>query len=145
MRILIDADACPVKDIAIDIAKEYELDVILFFDNAHIYEDDYAEVYILDKGKDSVDYFLLSKLQKGDIVITQDYGLASLALTKNALPINQNGVIFTNNNINSFLDRRFINAKARSMKIKVKGPSKRTLEQDNKFYNALISLIEDNL
>lgn len=145
MRILIDADACPVKEIAIDVAKSYNIEVIMFFDNSHQYEDDYSTVYILDKGKDSVDFFLLSKLQENDIVITQDYGLASLALTKKALPINQNGVIFTNDNINEFLSRRYINSKARKMNVKIKGPSKRTLDQDNKFYNNLIKLIEDNI
>ena len=145
MRILIDADACPVKEIAIEIAKDYNLEVIMFFDNSHQYEDDYSTVYILDKGRDSVDFFLLNKLQENDIVVTQDYGLASLSLTKKAHPISQNGTRFSNENIDAFLNRRYINAKARKMNVKVKGPSKRTLDQDNNFYNSLIKLIEENL
>lgn len=145
MRILIDADACPVKEIAIDVAKQYDLEVILFFDTAHLYEDDYATVYIIDKGKDSVDYFLLSKLKEKDIVITQDYGLASLALTKKCFPISQNGTLFSTENIDGFLNRRYINSLARKRKEKIKGPSKRTSIQDENFYNNLVKLIEMNI
>ena len=145
MRILVDADACPVKEIVLEVAQDYNLEVIMFFDNSHQYEDGYSTVYILDKGRDSVDFFLLNKLQENDIVVTQDYGLASLSLTKKAHPISQNGIKFSNDNIDEFLNRRYINAKARKMNVKVKGPSKRTLDQDDKFYNNLIKLIEENL
>lgn len=145
MRILIDADACPVKEIAVEVAKLYNIEVIMFFDNSHTYEDDYSTVYILDKGKDSVDYFLLSMLKENDIVITQDYGLASLSLTKKCFPISQNGTLFSTENIDGFLNRRYINALARKRKEKIKGPSKRTSIQDMNFYNNLIKLIEMNL
>lgn len=145
MRILVDADACPVKEIIVEVAKEYNLETILFFDNSHIYEDGYSKVFILDKGKDSVDFFLLSMLKENDIVVTQDYGLASLSLTKKALPINQNGILFSSENIDAFLNQRYINAKARKANIKTKGPSKRTIEQDEKFFRNLVKLIENNL
>ena len=93
MRILVDADACPVKKEILEIAKEKNIEVSMFFDNAHVYEDGYSTVYILDKGADSVDYFLINKTVAGDIIVTQDYGVATMALSKKAYPINQNGLI----------------------------------------------------
>lgn len=145
MRILIDADACPVTALAIKIAKEYNVEIHLFFDNAHQYNSDYAHVYILDKGRDSVDFFLLSKIKENDIVVTQDYGLASLALAKKSFVISHNGTLFSNDNIDIFLNRRYISAMARRRNDKVKGPKKRTLGLNNHFSENLRKLIENNI
>ena len=145
MRILVDADACPVTALAIKIAKEYDLEIHIFFDNAHRFESNYAHVYILDQGKDSVDFFLLSKVKEKDIVITQDYGLASLALAKKAFVINNNGALFSNENIDIFLNRRYVAALARRRNDKIKGPKKRTPNLNNNFADNLRKLIEDNL
>lgn len=145
MRILIDADACPVTALAIKIAKEYNVEIHLFFDNAHQYNSDYAQVYILDKGRDSVDFFLLSKIKENDIVVTQDYGLASLALAKKSFVISHNGTLFSNDNIDIFLNRRYISAMARRRNDKVKGPKKRTPGLNNHFSENLRKLIEDNI
>lgn len=145
MRILVDADACPVTALAIKIAKEYNLEIHLFFDNAHRFESNYAHVYILDQGKDSVDFFLLSKIKENDIVITQDYGLASLALAKKSFVISNNGTLFSNENIDIFLNRRYISAMARRRNDKVKGPKKRTSSFNTNFSENLRKLIEENL
>ena len=98
MRIMVDADACPVKELILKHAKMHKLEVHMFFDNSHVYKDGYSTVYILDKGADSVDYALINKSQKGDIVVTQDYGVATMALSKNCYPINQNGLIYDDDN-----------------------------------------------
>lgn len=140
MRILVDADACPVKEIIVKIAKQYEIEVHMFFDNSHIYKDGYSHVYILDKGADSVDYALINKSQKGDIIVTQDYGVATMALSKNAYPINQNGLIYSDDNIMSLLTQRAANQKLRKHK-KMKGPKKRTKEMDIEFEKSLQILI----
>lgn len=144
MRILVDADACPVKEIIVKTAKKYKLEVMMFFDNSHVYSDGYSEVFILDRGADSVDYFLINKLNKGDIVVTQDYGVATMALSKNCFPINQFGVIYDDFNIMSLLSQRAMNQKLRKHK-KMKGPKKRTSQDDEKFEKSLISLINCNL
>lgn len=144
MRILVDADACPGKKIIVRLAKKYKLEVQMFFDNSHEYKDGYSEVFILDRGADSVDYFLINKLQKGDIVVTQDYGVATMALSKLCFPINQHGLVYNNDNIMSLLQQRATNQKLRKHK-KMKGPKKRTPKDDEKFEISLNNLINCNL
>ncbi len=141
MKILVDADACPVKKMIIEIARINNLEVIMAFDSAHIYEDDYSTVYILDKGADSVDYFLISLTQKNDIIVTGDYGLAAMAIAKGSKAITPNGLIFTEDNINSLLNSRYKSAKLRRSGIRVKGPSKRLTKNDTDFTNKLTELI----
>ena len=144
MRIMVDADACPVKKEILLLAKEHNIPVSMFFDNAHVYEDGYSEVYILDKGADSVDYFLINKTLPGDIVVTQDYGVATMALSKKAYPINQNGLIFSDDNILSLLNQRAINKKLRRHS-NLKGPKKRTAKDSTNFSLNLRKLINKYL
>ncbi len=144
MRILVDADACPVKEIIVRLAKKHKLETLMFFDNSHVYNDGYSEVFILDRGADSVDYFLINRLNKGDIVVTQDYGVATMALSKNCFPINQNGMVYNNDNIMSLLTQRATNQKLRKHK-KMKGPKKRTVKDNEKFEESLNKLINCNL
>ena len=94
IKVLVDADACPVKDIIISIAKEIELEVILFADTSHILDDGYSRVVIVSQARDAVDIALINQTQQGDIVVTQDYGVASMALGKQAYAINHNGLIY---------------------------------------------------
>jgi len=125
MKILVDADACPVKDIIIRIAKQYNIEVIMFIDTSHILYDDYCKVITVDKGKDSADIYLINKAEKNDIVVTQDYGLASLVLSKKAYVINQNGLIYTNDNIDALLLSRHLSQKLRQAGIRTKNAKKR--------------------
>jgi uncharacterized protein YaiI (UPF0178 family) len=143
MRILVDADACPVKNEILKVAKEHQLEVHMFFDNSHVYEDGYSTVYILDKGADSVDYFLINKTQAGDIIITQDYGVASMGLAKKAHVIHQNGLIFDEFNIMGLLTKRAMNQKLRKH-TRVKGPKKRTQKDNQQFENSLRKVINSN-
>jgi len=142
MRILVDADACPVKNEILKVAKEMKIEVHMFFDNSHQYEDGYSTVYILDKGADSVDYFLINRSKPGDIIITQDYGVASMGLSKKTYVLNQNGMIYTDDNILSLLSRRALNQKIRKH-TRVKGPKKRTQEDNIKFEKSLRKLINN--
>jgi len=142
MRILVDADACPVKKSILRIAKKNGIEVLMFFDNAHVYEDGYSEVFILDKGADSVDYFLINKTLPGDIVVTQDYGVASMALAKRSFPISNRGLIFNEDNILELLTQRAMNQKIRRHK-NMKGPKKRTKNDDEKFESSLNVIISN--
>ncbi len=144
MKIIIDADACPVTDIAVRLAKENSLECVLVCDTAHRLEREGCETVMVDKGADSVDFRLVNMLSAGDIAVTQDYGLAAMCLSKRANALNQNGLIFTDKNIEQLLFTRYVGKKVRAAGGRTKGPAKRTAEQDIAFEKALKKLIEQN-
>lgn len=143
MQILVDADSCPVVKIIEGIAKKYRINVILLCDTNHILTSDYSEVKRISSGADAVDFALANICQKGDIVVTQDYGVAAIILGKGAFGINQNGRWYTNENIDTLLMERHISKEIRraSKKNHLKGPSKRTEEDDIRFGNSFEKLI----
>lgn len=132
-KILIDADACPVTRLAENIAKQFSLECVLVCDTSHILSSEYSEVITASKGADCADFVLLSLVNKGDAVVTQDYGLAALCLAKGAYALNQNGLEYTSFNIDSLLQTRHIGAQIRRAGHRTKGPRKRTLQQDKDF------------
>ena len=138
MKILIDADGCPVVDLTLQAAAEHGLEAILFCDTSHEFKEKNARVVTVDKGSDSADFVLIRQVKPGDIVVTQDYGLA-----KRGYPITQNGKRLTDANIDTLLLTRHAAKKARRGGYRLKGPSKRTAEQDKDFQAALRRLIED--
>jgi len=135
MQIFVDADACPVVTIVEKIAKEHSVPVTLLCDANHVLSSDYSEVIVVGAGADVVDYKLISICHKGDIVVSQDYGVAAMALGKGAYAIHQSGKWYTNDNIDQMLMERHLNKKARrsSHKNHIKGPKKRTEEDDERF------------
>ena len=143
MQILIDADACPVVGIVEIIAKEHNIPVTLLCDTNHVLQSDYSEVITVGAGADAVDFKLVSICQKGDIVVTQDYGVAAMILTKGAYGIHQSGKWYTNENMDQMLMERHLNKKARrsSSKNHMKGPKKRTVEDDERFAQSLEKMI----
>ena len=142
MKILIDADGCPVVDITVKLGQKYNIETIIMCDTSHIINKIGVETIVLSKGMDSVDFALVNKVSKGDIIVTQDYGLAAMALSKGGYPINQNGMIYSNENIDQLLFKRHLSKKIRNSGHKIKGPKKRTKEDDIKFKDSLIYLIE---
>lgn len=147
MIIYVDADACPVTRIVEKIAKEFMLKVVLLCDTNHILNSDYSEVCVIGAGADAVDIALINKCCRNDIVVTQDYGVAALALGKGAMAIHQSGRIFTDYNIDGLLMDRHLSKKARMSNSKhhLKGPKKRTKEDDVRFENSLRKLISTNI
>lgn len=143
MKIIIDADACPVVDITVKIAKEKNIRCIIVCDNTHTIERDGAETIIVDKGADSADCRIANLTEKGDIVVTQDYGLAALVLGKGGKALNQNGLIYTDDNIENLLFTRFIGKKERMAGNRTKGPKKRTWQNDEDFLKALLICLEN--
>lgn len=141
MKILIDADGCPVVNETIQIAKEFNVKVLLLCDTAHIMQRDGAETIVISQGADAVDFALVNKVSKGDIVITQDYGLAAMVLSKQAYVLNQNGNQYTNENIDSLLHSRYVSKKIRNAGGRVKGPKKRQKEDNLNFENSLRKLL----
>lgn len=143
MKIFVDADACPVVDIVEDIATKYNIPVTLLCDTNHVLTSDYSEVIVVGAGADAVDYKLISICHRGDIVVTQDYGVAAMALGKGAFAIHQSGKWYTNENIDQMLMERHLNKKARraSSRNHIKGPRKRTEEDDQRFAESFEKLL----
>ena len=143
MKIFVDADACPVVRIVEEVAEKYRLNVTLLCDTNHILTSDYSEVIVVGAGADAVDYKLISICHKGDIVVSQDYGVAAMALGKGAYAIHQSGKWYTNDNIDQMLMERHLNKKARrsSNKNHLKGPKKRTEEDDKRFAQSFEKLV----
>ena len=146
MTIYIDADACPVTRIAEDIARKHGIPVILLCDTNHVLTSDYSTVKVIGAGADAVDIALINLCQRGDIVVTQDYGVAALALGKGAWAIHQSGKWFTDDNIDGLLMDRHLAKKARrSGKHHLKGPAKRMEEDDKRFAESFERLIREAL
>ena len=145
--VYVDADACPVIRIVEKVAKEMKVSVELICDTNHVLVSDYSRVRVIGAGADAVDFALVNLLHADDVVVTQDYGVAALALGKKAHAIHQSGKIFSDDNIEGLLMDRHLAKKARMGKGKhhLKGPKKRTEEDDIRFENAFRNLLSDIL
>ena len=144
MRVFVDADACPAVSIVENISKKYNIPVTLLCDTNHVLTSEYSEVIVVGAGADAVDYKLISICHRGDIVVSQDYGVAAMALGKGAFAIHQSGKWYTNDNIEQMLMERHSNKKARrsSQKNHIKGPKKRTEEDDERFTQSFEKMIK---
>lgn len=143
MKILVDADACPVVDLTVREAKARNIPVTLITDTAHVLNRTDAEVITVEKGSDSADFKLVNLVQKGDLVVTQDYGLAAMVLAKGGRAHNQNGMIYSEQNMDTLLFTRHIAKKVRMAGGRTKGPHKRTKEQDEDFLRTLQRMLEE--
>ena len=142
MRVLVDADACPVKEIIVRLAKQRNIPVTMLIDTAHQLNDGYSQVITVDKQTDSVDFALMGLLTREDVVVTQDFGLAAMVLGKGARAVNQNGMVYTNDKIDKLLMERHIGAKVRRSGGRTKGPAKRTKEDNGRFEAAFERLLD---
>ena len=144
MKIFVDADACPVVRIVEKIAKKYKISCTLLCDTNHVLSSEYSEVVIVGAGADAVDFKLISLLSRGDICVSQDYGVAAMALGKGCYAIHQSGKWYTNENIDQMLMERHLAKKARrsTKKHHLKGPSKRTAEDDQRFEESFEKMIQ---
>jgi len=141
MRILIDADGCPVVDITLTAAKANGIECIILCDTSHYFEREGAVTITVSKGADSVDYALVNMVRKGDFVVTQDYGLAAMCLARGAVPISQDGMVYSDENIGALLEQRAMAQKVRRAGGRLSGSAKRTGGQDAAFASKLSELI----
>lgn len=143
MTVYIDADACPVVRLVEKISEKYEIPVVILCDLSHMIDSVYGEVILVDPGPDAVDFALVGRCREGDIVVTQDYGVACMALGKKAFPIHQSGQWYSNENIDELMMARHIAKKVRRTHNRggMKGPSKRTDADDRKFAESFEKLI----
>ena len=145
MKVLVDADACPVTDIAVALCRQSDIPCILLCDTAHEMHREGAQTLVFDKGADSVDFALVNRVCAGDIVVTQDYGLASMCLARQARVLHQDGWEYTQYNIGSLMEQRHAAKKFRAAGGRTKGPSKRTASQNAAFENALRQVLQQSV
>ena len=143
MRVLIDADGCPVVDISLRLSKEARFECHIFCDSSHEFERDGATTHTVPKGADSADFYLVNFAKPGDVVITQDYGLASMALSRGARVINQDGLEYTEFNIDALLLARHTAKKIRNAGGRLRGAPPRKREQNESFERKLSEILLD--
>lgn len=141
MQILVDADACPVKEIIVRIAKKYNMPVTMIIDTSHELFDGYSTIITVDKAKDSVDIKLINLVKREDIIVTQDYGVAAMGLGKGAKVLNQNGLIYSDTNIDRLLFERHIGQKVRRAGGRTGSIKKRSKDNDEEFERAFLKLL----
>jgi len=145
IRVLIDADGCPVVDIALRLCGKYHIPCLILCDTAHVFQRDGAETLVFDKGADSVDFALVNRVMREDIVITQDYGLASMCLARGCRVLHQDGWEYNSDNIQALLFVRHESRKHRAAGNRMKGPKKRTVQQNRAFEAALEALFQTSV
>lgn len=142
MKIYIDADGCPVVDLTVKIAKEHGIHVVIVKNYAHHITSSYAEVVTVDIEADSADYYIINKVKEGDIVVSQDYGVAAIAISKKAICITQNGLIISNHNIDGLLHSRHVNQQLRKNKKHYTKIKKRTNQDNLNFKKQLLLCLD---
>lgn len=147
MKILVDADACPVNRIIADCAATYKILAVFITDTAHqmSLEGDYIRCITVDKGRDSADFSLINRTDKDDLVITGDYGVASMALTKQAKVLNFSGKPYESDKMDFLLMNRHISKEIRKAGGKTPAMKKRKKEQDHTFRKALVTLLDKHM
>ena len=144
-QVLIDADGCPVVDLTLQIAKQFGVPVIILCDTSHQIQREGTQTLVFDKGADSVDFALVNRVKPGDVVVTQDYGLAGMCLAKCARVLNQNGLEYTADNMDALQLRRYENKKLLRAGKHPKGSPKRTKEQDVRFADTLERILDRSI
>lgn len=142
MKILVDADACPVKEIIVRLAKQAGIPVIMLIDTSHLLNDGYSTVITVDKGRDSADIRLVNLIQPQDIVVTQDFGVAAMALAKGAKAVSQNGMLYDDSNMDRLLFERALGQKVRRAGGRSGKIKKRTKQNDEAFEHVFFKLIK---
>ena len=143
MRIYIDADGCPVVDSTLRLAAVHKVETVILCDTSHEIQRPGVRTVTVSKGADSVDFALVNLLRPGDVVITQDYGLAAMCLAKQAQVLHQDGMRYTEENIDALLLARHTARKIRQAGGRLRGSSKRKPEQDRAFEEALECLLAE--
>lgn len=142
MKILIDGDSSPVFKIVESICKDLGIDLLVVKNYNHNIYSDYAQVINVDNDKEAADMKIVNLVERNDIVISQDYGLAAMVIGKGAYAINQNGKVINKNNIDFLLNSRYINQKV-MLEEKIYPKSKKRTSEDNKnFKKEFLKLIK---
>lgn len=145
--IYIDADACPVKDIIISEGTAKNIPITLVTSISHystVEQPAGVETIYVDNAAEAADYRIMSLVKKNDLLVTQDYGLASLALAKGAIVIHHNGYRYTSDNIDQLLQERYLSAMVRKSGKRTKGPKPFTEENRSTFRLLLNNILSSD-
>ena len=153
LKILVDADACPVKSEIINIGLKFNLQIIFVTNinynlretmknhSSQAIKNGKIEFLIVDNRADSVDFAIVNRVKKNDIVVTQDYGLSAMVLSKNGFAISPTGKIFNNQNITAYLEKRHLARKERKKGIRTRGPKAFSKEDRLRFEKQFETLV----
>ena len=141
MKLLVDADACPksVLRICTRVAEKYGLPVITVASFNHRIESDHHVIVGADPQE--TDFKIINSAEAGDVVVTQDWGLAAIVLGKGARSLSPAGREFRPERIEFLMEERDVKAKFRRRGGRTKGPRKRTSEDDERFEACLERII----
>ncbi|MBI5039552.1 MAG: YaiI/YqxD family protein [Nitrospirae bacterium] len=146
MQIFVDADACPVREIIYKEAQTRGVHVTMVVSMAHeIRAQEGMDVLRVDSAFQAVDIAIINRAASGDIVVTSDFGLASISLGKGAKVISPSGRIYSEQSIDTLLEKRHAAARQRRGGGRVKGPKARKRVDDETFRENLIRLIEGGI
>lgn len=147
MRVYVDADACPVKNIIIEEALAKSIPVTLVTSISHFSTKEQpsgVETVYVDTDAEAADYRIIKLIKKGEILITQDYGLASLGLGKGCLVLHHTGYRYTSENIDQLLQSRYLSAMVRKSGKRTKGPKPFTEENRKEFRQRFKEILASN-
>ena len=145
VKVIIDGDACPVVNSVIELTQETGIFVTIIRSFSHFstqIDPEHVRTVYVDDGPESVDYKIVQLASSEDIVITQDYGLASLLLNKVKFVMHHKGFLFNDDNIQQLLDQRYINAQIRKQGGRHKGPPPFTKQDRQHFEHQFKLLIQ---
>ncbi|MGJ7921402.1 YaiI/YqxD family protein [Neobacillus sp. LXY-4] len=142
--LFVDADSCPVKQEIIQIANKFLFEVIFVASYSHVSNHTAEERWVyVENEKEAADLFILNHVNKRDIVVTQDIGLASTLLPKEVFVLSPRGSIYNEEDIVTALDMRYLSAKARRQGNFGKGPKPFSKEDRQRFINQLTLLLSN--
>lgn len=146
MKIIVDADASPVKNEVIQLAESFELPVVLVMSIAHYSFNslpNHVKTVYVEKGADRADFKIVQLAEPGDIVVTQDYGLASLLLPKGCYVVHHKAYEYTPQTIDQLLETRHFSALQREAGLRTKGPSAFTKDDRKRFMEFFEQFIQN--
>ncbi len=145
-KILVDADSCPVKEIIYRVAEETSVSVVVVASVSHCLDAASESISFIsvDNIPQAADIAIINRISGNDIVVTGDYGLASMVLAKSGVPISPRGYVFKSENIDNLLLKRHIEAKIRRGGGKTSGPKAFSAEDRQKFEQVLRHIIAKN-
>ena len=143
MKVFIDGDGCPVIRETVNICAKENVECIIICDTSHEIYYDEAQTVVVEKGADSADFKIVNLVSSGDLVITQDYALAAMCLSRKCRVLNQDGMEYTDSNIDSLLFSRYTSKKIRMEGGRLKGPKKRDAIQTENYIKKLIQIIQE--
>lgn len=143
-QILVDADACPVKSEIKQVAEEFQLEVTFVASFNHYSVNTNGENWIfVDTGKESADMRMMNLAKKGDIIVTQDIGLASILLAKGTFVFSNRGELYREEEMSLMLDIRYRHAKERQQGKYSKGPKAMSDQDRSLFKDRLTTFLQN--